>query len=80
MRYDDCKVAKRCEICGQRADPHEIISRKTGGPREAWNVIYLCFIHHREYHDLGRSSWARKYPQFLDKITAACEQAGRIMK
>jgi hypothetical protein len=80
MKFSDDQPHHFCEICGSRADPHEIISRGSGGPREPWNTIFLCFTHHREYHDRGRTTWARMYPQFADKIAAACTRAGRVMK
>jgi len=80
MKYHDCDTSKRCEICGDPANPHEIISRGSGGKREAWNVIYLCFKHHREYHDKGRTTWIAMYPEFEDKIVAACSRMGRIIK
>jgi hypothetical protein len=34
VKFTDCDEPKHCEICGARADPHEIISRGSGGPRE----------------------------------------------
>lgn len=77
MKGDDCNPVKRCELCGDRADPHEIVTRGSGGKREPWNVIYLCLAHHREFHDRGRSTWARLHPEYLNKIKAACERMGR---
>lgn len=74
-----------CEICGAPwAQRHEIISRKTGGPREAWNTLWLCADHHTlgpySFHKLGRYSFAIMWPQFFDKIKSACERMGRTFK
>jgi len=81
VKFEDCNEIHRCEICNERADPHEIITRATGGPREPWNVIYLCPVHHTmgpfAFHRLGRVGFAIKFPQFRDKIIAACERMGR---
>jgi hypothetical protein len=71
-----------CAICGRPAHPHEIVTRGSGGPREPWNVIDLCDDHHTlgadSFHRLGRYSFAKRWPQFSDKIKAACERMGRV--
>jgi len=77
MKFPDCAIVHRCEICNDRADPHEIVTRGAGGKRVDWNVIYLCLAHHGEFHDRGRTTWAGLYPQFADKIWEACLRAGR---
>jgi hypothetical protein len=78
MKFDDCRKVYACEICGAPAEAHEIITRKTGGPCEEWNQIRFCRVHHRLIHSLGRYSFALAYPQFRDKIEAACERMGRV--
>jgi hypothetical protein len=78
MKYPDCQVVRYCEHCGKPAEAHEIISRGSGGPREPWNTIYLCRVHHRMFHDMGRYSFSLRFPMFYEKIKVACERAGRV--
>jgi hypothetical protein len=79
MKFDDCYAIHYCEQCGSIAEAHEIISRGSGGPREPWNTIYLCRVHHRLYHDLGRYTFALRFPMFYERIEAACRRAGRVL-
>lgn len=68
-----------CEVCG--ASPvqgHHIITRKTGGAEENWNYLSLCRIDHQLFHMIGRYAFAKRFPQFFDKIKLACEKSGRI--
>lgn len=74
-----------CEICGKpNAQRHEIITRKTGGPREEWNTLWLCTDHHTlgpdAFHRIGRYSFAVRYPAVYQKIVAACQKMGRTFK
>jgi hypothetical protein len=56
-----------CAICGrQLADWHHIMTRKSGGPDDAWNLIPLCRQHHVEIHSVGRITFLKKYFQFKD--------------
>jgi hypothetical protein len=86
MKYHDIDDRHFCQVygCAERAEKHHIISRGSGGPDDEWNILWLCAFHHRmrpdSFHRLGRSSFAAAYPQFADKIAAACERAGRVMK
>jgi hypothetical protein len=68
---------RRCEICGMEADPHEICSRGSGGPRAAWNQIDLCVPHHTEAHTLGWVKFGERYPRLYGKIVSAREMMGR---
>jgi hypothetical protein len=81
MKYDDCREYHPCEICGQRGDPHEIITRGSGGKREPDNVIYLCPTHHTlgpdAFHRVGRATFADSFPQFRERIEKACRLYGR---
>lgn len=67
-----------CEICGAPADTHEWVTRGAGGPCEDWNQGRLCRFHHGQYHNMGRVSFAIKYPQFMERIKTACEQCGKV--
>lgn len=54
-----------CEICGKKGvDIHHIKSRGSGGGDHIFNLIKLCHSHHREIHQLGVRTFARKYEQF----------------
>jgi len=66
-----------CEICGRDAETHHWVSRGSGGPREPWNEVPLCRVHHCYAHSLGRVSFAYRYPQFEARIRDACERCGR---
>ena len=54
------------------------MTRGAHGPRDPWNVIYLCDDHHTlgpdAFHRIGRSTFAARFPQFEEKIRAACER------
>lgn len=80
-KYHDCDEWHSCEICDQRADPHEIVTRGSGGKREPDNVIYLCPDHHTmgpdAFHRIGRESFMERFPQFRERIEKACEKYGR---
>ncbi len=68
-----------CEICRYPyADPHEWVTRGAHGPKEEWNQARLCRFHHDLYHNIGRVSFAIKYPQFEDRIRIACEKCGKV--
>ncbi len=67
-----------CQCCGERpADTHEICSRGSGGPTEAWNQLELCRIHHSEYHTIGWFAFGKKYPRMYGKIVSARRRMGR---
>lgn len=80
MKFADCKERLFCELCGQPAERHEIVTRGSGGPREPWNQLTLCRDHHDAFHRIGRTSFAAAYPQFAERIESACERMGRVMR
>lgn len=55
-----------CEVCGfyHGSTPHHVQSVKSGGTNDEWNIIPLCLRCHGEIHTIGRSTFAKKYPQF----------------
>ena len=67
-----------CEACGFPSEQlHHILSRRSGGPDIEWNWMALCACCHANFHQLGRFSFARRYPVTMEKIRAACEHLGR---
>lgn len=67
-----------CEACGfPSQDLHHIITRKTGGEEEDFNYLALCKVCHMVWHNIGRVSFATRYPHLMPKIKEACEKQGR---
>lgn len=61
-----CAAAKKCVICGQRADIHHVSAIGMGRDRteiihEGLEVMPLCRVHHTEIHSVGRDSFMTKY-------------------
>ncbi len=62
--------ARRCLACGRLgADPAHVKSRGSGGGDFDWNVIPLCRVHHTEQHQIGFSTFARKYFGVRSELT-----------
>ena len=68
-----------CEACNliETQEIHHVLSRATGGPDEAWNFLALCKSDHYLYHQMGRRSFAERFPHLADKIKEACKTGGR---
>ena len=59
-------------------DAHHIVSEKTGGPTEEWNLLGLCvFCHVPGFHTLGWLRFCDRWPHLAGKITAARIRMGR---
>ena len=61
-----CLAAKKCVICGKRADLHHVVSLGAGMNRdevvhEGMDVLPLCREHHTEIHSIGRDTFMTKY-------------------
>ena len=61
-----CTAAKKCPICGKRADLHHVSAIGMGRDRteiihEGLEVMPLCREHHTEIHTIGRDSFMMKY-------------------
>lgn len=61
-----CTAAKKCPICGKRADLHHVSAIGMGRDRteiihEGLEVMPLCREHHTEIHTIGRDSFMKKY-------------------
>jgi len=57
-------VNEPCLACGDWSAQrcyHHIVTRKSGGVDEPWNLMPLDLHHHNEVHQLGLSRFARKY-------------------
>lgn len=81
MRFDDCREVHTCEICHRPAQRHHIITRGSGGKDDEVNIMYLCPDHHTmgpdAFHRIGRESFMARFPQFRERIEAACAAYGR---
>ena len=69
-----------CEACRQEAtsDAHHIVSEKSGGPTEDWNLLALCwFCHTPGVHTMGWIRFCARYPHVAGKVTAARMKMGR---
>lgn len=56
-----------CVVTGcPGADAHHLITRKSGGSDEPWNLIYLSHALHQEVHSIGMMRFAQKYPAVRD--------------
>ena len=61
-----CLAAKKCVICGKRADIHHVDALGMGANRDTINhlgmkVLPLCREHHTEIHTVGKSAFMQKY-------------------
>lgn len=72
-------MAKKCLICGRKADIHHVdaigmgYNRRTK-PQIGAEVLPLCREHHTEIHTIGRTAFCEKYhaePIQMDKAIAA---------
>lgn len=69
---------KRCLICGDKAELHHVDAIGMGynrreKPQIGAEVLPLCWKHHREYHDIGKTAFLERYhagPVKLDKQIA----------
>jgi len=55
---------RKCLICGDssRVSGHHILSYKSHPEYDKrFNILPLCFIHHREIHDIGLTAFNDKY-------------------
>lgn len=72
-----------CEACGMEAssETHHIVSEKTGGPTEEWNLLALChFDHVPGFHTLGWKRFCNRWPHLAPKIVTARIRMGRKTK
>lgn len=61
-----CLTAKKCAVCGARADLHHVDHVGTGRDRneilhEGMKALPLCREHHTECHTIGHESFKNKY-------------------
>ena len=69
-----------CEACHREPtiDAHHIVSEKSGGPTEDWNLLALCFYDHVPgFHTLGWIRFCDRFPHLAGKVTAARMRMGR---
>ena len=61
-----CLIAKKCPICGKKADLHHVDALGMGRDRteiihEGLEVLPLCREHHMEVHTLGKAEFFKRY-------------------
>lgn len=61
-----CLIAKKCPICGKKADLHHYENIGMGRDRdtiihEGMEVLPLCREHHTEVHTIGRDTFMKKW-------------------
>lgn len=69
---------KRCLICDEKAELHHVDAIGMGynrqeKPQIGAEILPLCWKHHREYHDIGKTAFCEKYhavPVKMDKRIA----------
>ena len=78
-----CLAAKKCPVCGKRADLHHIDAVGMGRDRaeiihEGMEVLPLCREHHTEIHTIGKADFLKKYhlPGGLKADTTICKIYG----
>jgi len=79
---------KPCLVCEKPSVGHHIKTKGSGGDDAPYNLMPLCFIHHRRVHDLGLTLFAKVFPMiaiylighgweydhFLDKWTRSAQK------
>lgn len=55
--------------CSTKIEAHHV--RTVGAGGRVWHLVPLCLVHHREWHDIGRVTFALKYGVNLDALAAA---------
>lgn len=69
-----------CEACGLEPTSvaHHIVTEKSGGPTEIWNLLALCYYCHIPgFHTLGWKRFCERYPKLAGKVVAARIAMGR---
>lgn len=61
-----CTAAKKCCVCGAKADIHHVDAVGMGRNRktiihEGMRVLPLCRIHHGEIHQMGKAEFLKRY-------------------
>lgn len=62
---------KPCLICGDSFSTtgHHVISYKSNPKLDVeWNMVALCFFHHRMIHDIGVITFYNLFPVFKKEI------------
>ena len=64
-----------CVICGNISTvPYHIVTRGAGGSDDSVNLLSLCTPHDTEIKQIGIQTFANKYPEVKDRITAAIDK------
>ena len=70
-----CKVSG----CGNQVTGgrHHIVSKGAGGVDDEYNMLDLCFLHHREFHDHGWHTFTIAHTELCYQIHVARERQGK---
>lgn len=49
--------------------PHHLRTRGAGGPDDEWNLLALCALHHRLYHNVGGHRFSEMFSHLAKKIS-----------
>ena len=68
-----------CRACGREPtrDAHHIVSEKSGGPTEPWNLLALCYFCHDFYHTAGWLRFCDRFEHLAGTVAAARLRMGR---
>ena len=72
-----------CQACRIQptAEAAHIVSKKTGGPTEDWNLLALCYgCHEGTFHQYGWLTFCDIFPHLAGKVIAARIRCGRKTK
>ena len=65
--------SKKCIVCNESygVTGHHVISYKSNPALDVeWNMIALCFTHHRLIHDIGVLSFLARYPEVYKELSS----------
>jgi len=70
-----CKVSG----CGNQVTGgrHHIVSKGAGGVDDEYNMLDLCFLHHREFHDHGWRTFCKNNHELAETIIYARTRQGK---
>lgn len=74
-----CTAAKKCCVCGAKADIHHVSAVGMGRNRkeiihEGMKVLPLCRAHHGEIHQMGKAEFLKRYhlPEGIEADKTIC--------
>lgn len=60
----------RCSVCGvsNGVVGHHIKTIGSGGKDVVENMMALCFLHHHQVHNMGLTTFIRRYPHLIPHL------------